>query len=140
MAATTYKIAHDPGDYEDAHELLRAEGVDLKGYQLEWPTVLAYEEEECVGLISCYIENDLVVCGPLTLRSDIRRPVTALRLCERFEEALSGIGINSYIIRTDGESIITEAIPRYTPEMKPYAKEGDSYFYVRKIGNGRTQG
>lgn len=137
----TYKLAEVPEDYEDARELLRAEQIELHDHELSFPTVLAYEDEECVGLMSCYIQDDMVIAGPLTLRTDVRRPITALRLCEKFERELSRAGVTRYIIHAERGTILEEAIPRYTPNMECYHDDGTARFYIRKIGefqNGRT--
>lgn len=140
MVATIYKLAETAADYDDAYELCQAEDFDLQGQELEFPTVLAYEDHECVGFMSCHIQDDMVVSGPLLLRSEVRRPITALRLCEAFERELGKTGVSRYIISVNKDSILAEAIPRYSPMMKPYANDGTNNFYIRQIGkfqNGR---
>ena len=132
MPRVRYQLAQTAEDYEDAHELCASEGMERQ--DLEFPTVLAYEEGECIGFMSCHLQDDMIVSGPLLLQSDIRRPITALRLCEAFERELEKAGIASYIISVNRDSILAEAIPRYTPAMTPYADDGENLFYIRKIG------
>lgn len=126
-----YRRAANSHDYKLAHELMRREGVPKD--TLGFPTMLAFEDGELIGMCATTIKNSMIVAGPLTLRSDRRRAFTALQLCVKYEEDLKSLGIISYIFSAEYGGIMQKAIDRYMAGMKPYADDGKNRFYIRRL-------
>ena len=128
---TAYQVASNPSHYKDAHALMRKEGM-LKEV-LGFPTILAYEGEELIGFIGTAIKDGMIIAGPLLIRSDMRRPITALRLVEAYENAMRNMGIKTFIFNADDDSVIHEAVRRYVPDMQPYASAMGKHFFIRRL-------
>lgn len=133
-----YRRASTSYDYKLAHQLMRGEGVPED--RLGFPTMLAFENEELIGMCATTIKNNLIVAGPLTLRSDRRRAFTALELCVKYEEDLKSLGIVSYIFSAEYGGIMQKAIDRYMDGMKPYADDGKHKFYIRRLDQDQSLG
>ena len=117
-----------------AFKLLRNEGVI--GETLNFPTVLALEEGEVVGILSTNIQDDaLIIAGPMVLKSDKRRPFTAMRLYELYENAMRNIGITSFLFSTN-EGHIFDKVVREKLNLEPYATKDGRNFYIRKLSYG----
>lgn len=128
---TTYRIAEHAGDYRKIHELMKAEGFPPG--RVSFPTLMAFRGDELVGFIATDTTQNMVIAGPMALKSDIKRPVLALRLAEKYEQVLKNLGIKSFIIAADPGSIVDQAIKRYFPDWKPYAGDGQRLYYLRRI-------
>lgn len=131
-----YKRASSSYDYKLAHQLMRAEGVPED--RLGFPTMLAFENDELIGMCATTIKNNMIVAGPLTLRSDRRRAFTALELCVKYEEDLKTLGIVSYIFSAEYGGIMQKAIDRYMHGMEPYADDGKHKFYIRRLDRDQS--
>lgn len=127
-----FKIAENAGDYRAVKKLIR-ETEEFPEVRASFPTVMAFEDKKLVGVMCTDLSQDMVVGGPLAMKNDRRRPMLALRLCEKYEHALSNLGIKSFIMAVKRGSILHKAIERYTPEMQPYASEGGQDFYIRRL-------
>lgn len=127
----TYRIANTPEDFELAHTLMRNEGAPLD--VLGFPTVMCFEGSELIGICGTHTDDGMIIAGPLLLRTDKRRAFTALRLADYYENTMRGLGITSFIFSAEEGSVMKEACDRYMHNMKPYAIEGDRYFYIRKL-------
>jgi hypothetical protein len=133
---TEYRRASSSHDYKLAHQLMRAENIpeDTLGF----PTMLAFEGDDLIGMCATTIKNNMIVAGPLTLRSDRRRAFTALELCVKYEEDLKALGIVSYIFSAEYGSITEKAVQRYMHGMEPYADDGQRKFYIRRLDRDQT--
>ena len=127
----TFKVAENAGDYRSVRKLVKS--VDMESARSSFPTVMAFEDEKLVGVLCTDTSQDMIVAGPLAMATDRRRPLLALRLCENYEHALKNLGIVSYIMAVTRGSLLHKAIERYTPDMQPYASEGEQDFYVRRL-------
>jgi len=131
---TAYRVATNPGDYQFAHALMRAEGV-VEKQKITFPTILAYDDDnKVVGMLGTRIINRMIVAGPLILRKDQRRPFTALRLFEFYENAMRNMGIKSFIFSTEIGHIF-DKIVREKLELQPYAVDDGQNWYIRKLSN-----
>ena len=130
-----YRLASKPDDYRKAQALMKAEGVPKQ--ELGFPTILAIEDKRAVGMISTNIQNDMVIAGPLVVRSDRRRVMTAIRMVEMYEMALRGMGLATFIFHVDEGTFLDRVIKRYGDKYQPYAVEGTRKFFVRRLTNGR---
>jgi len=124
-----YKIARNPGDYSRAHALMRSEGFAKQ--RLSFPTLLALDEG-VVGVIGTNITNNMILAGPLVIKSDRRRIVTAIRMVEMYEVAMKGLGIKTFIFGVDQGSFLEKLIERYG-YLPPYAEEEGKKFYIRRL-------
>lgn len=128
----TFKVAEHAGDYRQCIALAAAE--EQKHRRLSWPTVMAYEDEELVGFLSTDTSQDMVVAGPLVMKSDKRRPRLTLKLAEEYENSLRNLGIKSYIMGVLPDSIMHKAIERYVSDTSTKYGEAEGWlFYVRKL-------
>jgi hypothetical protein len=126
-----YRRALNSHDYKLCHELMRMENIPKD--TLGFPTMMAFEDGELIGMCATTIKNEMIVAGPLTVRSDRRRAFTALQLCVKYEEDLKSLGIVSYIFSAEYGGIMQKAIDRYMHGMKPYADDGKHKFYIRRL-------
>jgi hypothetical protein len=128
-----YAIASSPGNYQAAHKLIREEGFGRQ--HLTFPTIMAWEGTELIGLVGTRIHDHMIIAGPLVLKSGKVRVVTAMRLCEAYEAAMGSMGIKAYIISVEQGSILSRAFKRYYPDVEPYAIEDGSEFYSWRVRN-----
>lgn len=128
-ATVGYRIADSPKLLKQAHALIKAEGLSKQ--ELEFPTVVALEDK-VIGLIGTKITNNMIVAGPLVIKSDRRRIMTAIRMVEMYEIAMKGLGISSFIFSVEDGSLLEKLIERYGYEP-PYAEEEGRKFYVRRL-------
>jgi hypothetical protein len=127
---TAYRLAKNPGEYAAAHALLKAEGFEKQ--ELRFPTILALDEGDVVGLISTHIQDKMIIAGPLCLKSDRRRARAAIRLIDLYDIAMRGMGITSYIFHTETDSILDKSAQKMgIGEF--YAERNGVRFYVKRL-------
>jgi hypothetical protein len=131
-----FRRAASSADYKLAHALMRNENAPKQS--LGFPTMLAFEGDKLVGILGTSIQNNMIVAGPLLLRSDKRRAFTALHLCVEYEEDLHTLGIKSYIFSAEEGGIMEEAVKRYMHGMEPYAIENGRKFYIRRLDKDQS--
>jgi hypothetical protein len=129
-ATYRFTIAQTPNDYKLCHALARETATPIK--QLSFPTVLGYEGDTFVGFMSTFLGEGLIVAGPMVIKPDKRRPRLALRLGENYENAMRSMGVHSFIMSVERDSVMHDAVKRYTG-MEPYAEEENTLFFVRRI-------
>lgn len=133
---TSYRIAQSDSDYDECRRLMRASGIIDN--ELGFPTLMADDEKGLLGFIATTPRSDMVLAGPLVMRQDKRRPLTALRLAQMYEMSLRNLGITSFIFYADEkDSVFVKAMDRYFPEVRPYAKSGSTLFYSWHIDKMR---
>lgn len=126
-----YRVA-ETADYYRAHKLAEAEGFG--GCDFRFPTIVAYDDGVLVGFIATADRPDMVLAGPLVIRSDRRRPWLAMRLLGLYEMVLKNMGITTYIFNLEpGYEFLKRGMERYFPELEPYAGDGDRLFYKRTL-------
>lgn len=130
----SYKIADSSWDYKAAHWLIHAEGMQAE--RLSFPTLLAFEEGAPVGVLGTHIQGGMIIAGPLVIRSDRRRVITAIRMAELYEIAMRGMGVTTFLFHTEEGSAVDRFIRRYS-DMQPYATEGKQKFFIRRIPHGQ---
>lgn len=131
-----YRVAEDERDFELCQKLMRMEGIPEA--ELIFPTIMAIDPYGLAGFIATMPRSDMVLAGPLVLRSDKLRPFTALRLCELYEQVMLRLGIKSVVFGSDPDSFMTKALKRWFPEMAPYASDGPTQFYVWNFTSKRA--
>lgn len=133
---TSYRVASSDGDYNACRRLMMASGI--VDNDLGFPTLMAIDEKGLVGFVATTPRTDMVLAGPLVMRQDKSRPLTALRLVQMYELSLKKMGITSFIFYADEkDSVFARAMARYFPEVKPYAKSGSTLFYSWHIDKMR---
>jgi|SRR4249919_3225221 hypothetical protein len=129
---TVYRLAKNPGDYAAAHALLRAEGYPKQ--KLQFPTVMAFDADfKAVGVAATRIEDEMIVMGPLCLKSDRRRPRTAIRLIDLYDIAMRGMGITSYIFHIEQGNLWEKLVNKAMPDLTPYAMRDGINYYIRRL-------
>ena len=126
-----YKVAEDERDFEACKKLARTEG--LPEPECIFPTIMAIDEYGLAGFIATAPRSDMVLAGPLVLRSDRVRTFTALRLCLLYQKVMTKLGIVSVIFGASPGSLLDKGIRRWFPNVTPYASDGESQYYVWKI-------
>jgi hypothetical protein len=125
-----YKIAVTPADFHQAHALMREEGVPEQS--LGFPTVMALEDDEIIGIIGTDIQNDMILAGPLVVKSDRKRIMSAIKMVEMYEMALRAVKISTFIFYVEEGSFLDKMIARYS-EYQPYAVQGTKKFFIRRL-------
>jgi len=129
---TAYKIAENGADYRKAHALLKAEGIE-KEFQLSFPTILAVEEDEVVGVLGTNIEQDYILAGPLVLKKDKKRSFTILRLVELYDFTMREAGIRSYLFSTALENEKWLEYVERLGGLKPYSYKNGQAWFIRNL-------
>jgi hypothetical protein len=133
-----YRIAENADDYLNCHALMRQTG--MPDQDIGFPTLMAIDESGLIGFIATTPRNDMVLAGPMVMRQDKRRPMTALRLATMYERVLGDMGITSFIFYADEkDSVFVRAMERYFPDVKPYLKKGSTLFYSWHIDRQRQE-
>jgi len=109
---------------------MRAEGIED---ELAFPTVMAIKDGQLTGFISTHISNDMIVAGPMVIRSGARRYWTLIRLIEHYENVMRSIGITSYIFSIDANDEKWTADIKELYGVDPYAEQEGRKFFVRNI-------
>lgn len=125
-----YKIAQAPTDFHKAHNLMREEGVPEQ--TLGFPTMMAMEGDDAIGIISTEIQKGMIVAGPLVMKSDRRRILSAIKMVEMYEMALRAMKISTFIFHVEEGSFLDKMISRYS-EYQPYMIEGTRKFFIRRL-------
>jgi hypothetical protein len=134
-----YRLAEGAADYTLCRELMAAEG--FPELNIDFPTVMALDEAgEVVGMLGTIPDNDMVLAGPLVLRSDKRRPMLAVRMINLYEMTMRGLGISQFVFQTPRGGFLDQGVERYFPHMKPYAEEGDDVFYLWPVRQEAVNG
>ena len=123
-------MANGADDYNRAYKLMRAEGIED---ELAFPTVMAIKDGQLTGFISTHISNDMIVAGPMVIRSGARRYWTLIRLIEHYENVMRSIGITSYIFSIDANDEKWTADIKELYGVDPYAEQEGRKFFVRNI-------
>lgn len=97
---TGYKIAENGFEYKQAHEFVKMWGVEGE-FKLSFPTILAIDGDEIVGVLGTNVEHNYILAGPLVVKGDKQRFRTILRLCEMYDLAMRTAGVQSYIFCTE---------------------------------------
>lgn len=132
--AITYQVANSEGHYLAARRLMQEEGIHP--VDLKFPTILAFQVDPpgLVGMIGTHHQEDLIIAGPLVVKSDFPGPKLALKLIEAYEHAMRTLGTKSFIMHVEDGSILDLGIQRYAPGgLEHYATEGNKKFYVRRL-------
>lgn len=135
-----YRLAEGAADYTLCAELIAEEGFP-EG-PIDFPTVMALDDDgELVGLLATTPHTEMVLAGPLVLRHDRRRPMTAIKLINLYELTMRGLGIESVIFHAVKDGFLTQGIDRYFPNIRPYAEDGEDQFFIWPLrkhdGEGR---
>lgn len=131
-----YRIASNPGDYQQCHKLMNAEGIEKA--RITFPTVMAVDKKEgLVGFLSTRIQDKMIIAGPLVLRSDRRRVFTAIKLAAAYEMAMRNLGIQTFIFHGPAGGLLERAIKRYYPHATPYAEENGIKFWTWRLSGGQ---
>lgn len=123
----------DEETLEQAERLMESEG--LEDASVGYPVVIAVDEDEVVGFLGTHIKDDYIIAGPLVLKTDRRRPFTAIRLGEVYEAVLRSIGITHYILWFEEDSNLDKYFRSIG--LNPYAISDGKSFYFRDIGDNR---
>ncbi len=129
-----YRLAKSDADYQAALALFEEHGFFTD--KANFPTVLCYEGDRLIGALATQQLPDMIVAGPMAMEpypSGRNRVADALAMCEFYESTMRSIGIRSFIFYAEEGSPMANAVAWYTPENKPYAKEGSKLFFVRHI-------
>lgn len=129
---THYRLATAPTDYKLAHQLFKNEGIEDVD-ELSFPTMLAWDDGNLVGVLSTHVANKMIIAGPMVIKNDKPRYWTLIRLIEQYERVMRDAGVTSFIF-----SVPVDQYPEYVKQidklgMKPYAQEGGRNFYVRNL-------
>jgi hypothetical protein len=100
---------------------------------LKFPTILAINEGDVVGVVGTTIQNKMIIAGPLAIDSSQRRVFTALRLMEAYDTAMRNIGVRTYILPVEQGSLLGKIVERYYKDVTPYAGNGNVMFYTRRL-------
>ena len=126
-----FRVAEHAGDHRKCKALAEAEGVPVK--RMYFPTIMALEDGELAGFVATDLSQDMVVAGPLVIKSDKRRPRLALKLAEQYENAMRNLNVKTFIMAVEPDSVMDKAIQRYTPDMPKYAEKDGWNFYLRRL-------
>lgn len=138
MSRIIYRVARNPGDYKQCHDLMTQERMEA--VRVSFPTIMALEDLKLVGFIGTRVIKKMVVAGPMVLDSSRKRIFTALRLVEAYDTAMNSLKMKSVIFYVDTDSVIYKMIERWKPDMTPYAFRDGKAFYTWKVGeDGRRR-
>ena len=135
----SFHVASSTKDYESCHRLMDEEGIN-RTWGLTFPTIMALDKKgQLVGFLSTRIEKNMIVAGPLVLKSDQRRMFTALRLAEAYESSMRNLGIKTFVFAGEAGGLLERAIERYYPHVEPYAvQDGIKYWTWRLEGDQQS--
>lgn len=131
-----FRVAQTAEDYALCDRLAQKESV-LRSL-IDFPTVMALDEDDnLAGFIGTKIEKQMIIAGPLVMRSDKRRVFQALRLCDAYRLVMQSLGIKSFIFYGPVGGLMDNLIKRYYPSLHPYAIADGNAFYIWRSSNGR---
>lgn len=127
----TFRVATHAGDYRACRALAAAENMPAN--RLSFPTIMGFEGAELTGFLATDTSQDMVVAGPLVIKSGGRRPRLALKLAENYELAMRNLGIKSFIMAVQPNSTMAKAVERYGFDMTKYGEKDGWLFYLRRL-------
>ena len=99
---TTYHLVTDTKQARACYALYRAAEPDGPKIKLGFPTVYAVRDGILLGFLSTIPLKRRVVAGPLVIDPTLKKPViTAIRLCEAYEQVLKQAGVTLYTLAVD---------------------------------------
>jgi hypothetical protein len=128
-ADTLYRVAFSQNDMAAARALALSEGLDE--VDLHFPTIIAVAGDEVVGVMSTTGRDDMVLAGPIVIRSDRRRLWTLIRLVDMYDACMRHVGVTSYVFGTDNDKLADLVEKAYN--TKPYAVEGGTKWYIKRL-------
>ncbi len=131
-----YKIADAPNDLLACKHLAALEG--LEDADPQFPTIMAFDEKELVGFIATHPRSDMILAGPLVMRSGRMRPFTAIRMCELYEQVMIRLGVTSVIFGAEPGSFLDKGMRRWFPDIEPYASDEDGNWFTWKLSSRRA--
>lgn len=86
-----------------------------------------------MALLGTYIENNMIIAGPLTIDPAKKRPVTAFKMLEAYDIIMRDLGITSYVLPVEQGCIVEKVIDRYYSHISPYSVKDGYKFYIRYL-------
>lgn len=132
LVAVQYRVADNPGAYKAARDFLRAEKVKFK--QLNFPTVVGWENGEVVAVLGTDTSQKMVVAGPLHVKqSDKKRWWPIIRIIEYYDDFMKNAGIKSYLFSCEKTNRVWLDYIQRTYELDPYAADADWFYFIKRI-------
>lgn len=128
-----YRLAEVPGDYEIVNDFLDEEQVDRSEIELAWPTIMALEEDELVGILGTFSDDAAIVAGPLVTKSDRHRGIMALRMVEVYDTVLRNAGISTYTAYAPRENQRFLTLMERVPGFECIAENADGKLFARRL-------
>jgi hypothetical protein len=86
---------------------------------------------ELIGVCGTRIKDGTIIAGPMALKPDRRRVMTAFRLAEAYVSAMQTMGIQSFVLSVEKDSFLHKGIQKLYPHLFPYGEDEDGkLFYV----------
>lgn len=99
---TTYHLVTNKTERKACLALYEAAEPTSPKIKLGFPTVYALRQGVLLGFLGSIPVKGRIVAGPLVLDPTMKRPViTAMRLCEAYEEILKAAGVQFYTLAVD---------------------------------------
>jgi hypothetical protein len=130
---TTYHLVTDKPTYKLCHALYRAADPEGAPIRLGFPTVYARRDDAIIGFLGTIPNCGMVAAGPLVVDPTLKAPaITAMRLCEAYEQILREAGVTSYRLAVD------RARPEWAQALTragftPYDETPELLCYERKV-------
>lgn len=132
----SYRLVTTPSETTLAHEFLLSLGEDVP--RLGFPTVLAWEGDEIVGLFSTLPRKDMIIAGPLAFKShEGNQLVRLIRLVEAYESVLRHAGVTQYLFFVPDKHARWKEFIERTLDTEPIQVETDRTWYKRDLTDGR---
>lgn len=128
-----YRIADTAEDYKKARRFLESERGAVE--RLTFPTILATQDKELVGVMGTHLNMQLkvAIAGPLIVKSDRLRMFTIIRLVENYEAVMRSCGLSSFLFRVDLDNWKWIDKIKNVLNMEPYDIRTDGMWFKWEI-------
>lgn len=97
--------------------------------RIGWPVVVAFRDEEVVGVMGTQDRDDAVVAGPL----NADHVAIAFRMAELYENFMTGIGVSSYMFYVEQSNEEWLNAVRKWPVFEEVGKDGEYIWFHRRM-------
>lgn len=131
LGGTRYRVAHSATDFTRAHRMMKAEG--LMPVTLTFPTILAETDDGLLAFLGTIPHKDMILCGPLVVRSDKPRPQTVLRLIEAYDGIMRAAGVSTYMTFIGREDERMLSMVERVPGYERNSENADGILFARRL-------
>lgn len=129
LGGVVYTVAASSHDFRECHELTAELRLDKPA--LTFPTILAHEDGELVGFLGTIKNPNMIMAGPLVLRTP--RRFVALRLIEAYDSLMRTAGVVTYTMFVANGDPLQDMIDKLAGSYEQIGQNAEGILFARRL-------